>query len=90
MMKFKLPSTVQPHSQVKPIETERTTLKERFWKKLPKPIINATIIASVTGLVIPLSALAVLALSNCGVLRVQLNPFELQLTKGNCSKPLDQ
>ncbi|BAZ19485.1 hypothetical protein NIES4073_03550 (plasmid) [Kalymmatonema gypsitolerans NIES-4073] len=69
---------------------EVTTPEEAFWKKLPKPITNATIIGSVAVLVIPLSALGVLALSNCGALRVQLNPFELQLIKGSCSIPPDQ
>ncbi|MBE8965194.1 hypothetical protein IQ277_02745 [Nostocales cyanobacterium LEGE 12452] len=56
---------------------------------LRKPIINVAIIGSVTALLIPLSALGVLALSNCGTLHVQLSPFELQLIKGSCT-PSDQ
>ena len=89
-MKSKVPSNIQAQSQVKPKKTKRTTLEEHFWKKFPKPIINATVIGSVIGLTIYFSALGVLILSNCGELHVQLNPFELQLMKGSCSKPPDQ
>jgi hypothetical protein len=89
MMKPKFPSTIQPHLKVKPMETQKPTVEEPFWKKLPKRIINTTVIGSVTVLVIPLSALGVLALSNCGTLHVQLSPFELQLIKGSCT-PSDQ
>ncbi|MEH2075493.1 MAG: hypothetical protein V7K57_14035 [Nostoc sp.] len=85
MMKPKFPSTIQPHLKVKAMKTKRTAPKEPFLKKLPKPVINATFIASVTALVIPLSALGVLALSKCGTLHVQLSPFELQLIKGSCT-----
>lgn len=91
MRKAKLPSSVQPHSKVKPMQTQRTTPPENpFWKKFPKPIINAAIVGSVTALVIPLSALGVLAVSKCGALRVKFNLFELQLIKGSCSTPPDQ
>ncbi|MEH2212042.1 hypothetical protein [Nostoc sp.] len=67
------------------METERKAPEEPFWKKLPKPIINATVIGSVTALLIPLSALGVLAGADCGSLHVQLSPFELQLIKGSCT-----
>jgi hypothetical protein len=69
------------------MKQERITPEKTFWKQLPIPVTNATVIASVAILVIPLSALGVLALSNCGALRVQLNPFELQLIKGSCGIP---
>jgi hypothetical protein len=88
MMKPKFPSTIQPHLKVKPINAQRTTQKETFWKKLSKPIINATVIGWVTALGI-LSALGVLAGANCGSLHVQLSSFELQLIKGSCT-PSDQ
>ncbi|WP_292876230.1 hypothetical protein [Nostoc sp. NMS1] len=55
--------------------------------KLAKPIANASFIASMAILIIPLSALGVLAFSNCGTLQVRFNPFELQLIKGNCKIP---
>lgn len=88
MMKSKLPSAIQSHLKIKSTETQRTTLEEPFREKFPKRImINTTVIASVTALLIPLFALGVLALSNCGTLRVQLSPFDLQLIKESCSTP---
>ncbi|MEH2456605.1 hypothetical protein [Nostoc sp.] len=83
MMKPKIPSTIQPHLKVKPMETERTAPEEPFWNKLPKP--NATVIGLVTALVITLPALGLLAGPSCGSLHVQLSPFELQLIKGSCT-----
>jgi hypothetical protein len=91
MMERKLQPKIQSQSKGKSMKYEITTSKEPFWKKFSKPITNATVIGSVTALVIPLSALGVLALSKCGgTLQVQLNPFELQLIKGSCNTPLDK
>ncbi|PHJ59014.1 hypothetical protein VF14_13730 [Nostoc linckia z18] len=96
MMKRKLRSTIQPHSQIKSMQTETIVSKELFCKKIPRPITNTTIIGiitiigSVAVLVIPLSALKVLSLSKCGKIHIQLNPFELQLIKEETCMPSDQ
>lgn len=87
MMKPQIPSIIQPHLKVKPMETERKALEESVWQKLPKP--NATVIGLVTALVITLPALGLLAGRSCGSLHVQLSPFDLQLIKGSCT-PSDQ
>lgn len=87
-MKSKFPPTIQFQFQIKPKKTERATSGKPFWKKFPKPVIGVTIISSLVVLIIYLSALGVLGLSNCGELRVQLNSFELQLVKGSCNAPL--
>ncbi|MDZ8096371.1 MAG: hypothetical protein RM049_15325 [Nostoc sp. DedQUE04] len=87
MMKPQIPSIIQPHLKVKPMETERKAPEEPFWKKLPKPI-TVNVIGWVTALGI-LSASGVLAGAKCGSLHVQLSSFELQLIKGSCT-PFDR
>jgi hypothetical protein len=81
---------IQSHSKYKPMEDKRTTSNMSFLKTLFKPMTNATILGFITVLIMSLYAFGVLALSKCGgTLHVQLNPFNLELTKGSCSTLTD-